>query len=214
MNKDISVIRREYLYASLTEAEMSADPVEQFHRWFEEARTAGIDLPNAMSLATAGSDGMPSVRIVLLKDYDSDGFVFYSHADSPKGRQLAENPRASLLFYWPVLDRQVRIAGVVSHVSNTEADEYFQSRPYASRLGAWAAKQSSVITGRKVLDERMGELEVMYGDRPVPRPTEWIGYRVKPETIEFWQGRESRLHDRICYALSGDRAWVMQRLAP
>lgn len=214
MNKDISQFRREYLYASMNEADLAADPITQFARWYEAAGQSGIDLPNAMSLATSGSDGMPDVRMVLLKDFDNTGFVFYSNARSPKGRQLAENPRATLMFYWAVLDRQIRIAGTVTQVSAAEADDYFQSRPYASRLGAWASAQSSVIADRDILEGTMRELEQMYDGKPVPRPPEWIGYRVMPESVEFWQGRESRLHDRIRYRCMATGSWRMERLAP
>jgi len=214
MNKDISQFRREYLYASMNEADLAADPIAQFAHWYEAAGQVGIDLPNAMSLATSGSDGMPDVRMVLLKDFDNQGFVFYSNARSPKGRQLAENPRATLMFYWAVLDRQVRIAGTVAQVSAAEADDYFQSRPYASRLGAWASEQSSVIADRDILEGKMRELDQQYDGKPVPRPSEWIGYRVMPESVEFWQGRESRLHDRIRYRRTADGGWRMERLAP
>jgi pyridoxamine 5'-phosphate oxidase len=214
MNKDLSQFRREYLYASMNEADLAADPITQFARWYEVAGQSGIDLPNAMSLATSGSDGMPDVRMVLLKDFDNTGFVFYSNARSPKGRQLAENPRATLMFYWAVLDRQVRIAGTVTQVSIAEADDYFQSRPYASRLGAWASEQSSAIADRDILEGTMRELEQQYGGKPVPRPPEWIGYRVMPESVEFWQGRESRLHDRIRYRCMAAGSWQMERLAP
>jgi len=214
MNQDFSRLRREYLHASLSEADMNADPIKQFEKWFGNATEAGLDLPNAMSLATAGKDGKPGARVVLLKDFDEDGFVFYTHAISPKGDHLRGNPRATLLFYWAALDRQIRINGTVDLVSAAEADEYFNSRPYSSRLGAWVAPQSSVIENREFMDSRMRELEQEYENKDVPRPQDWVGYRVCPETIEFWQGRESRLHDRFQYSRATGDDWCMQRLAP
>jgi pyridoxamine 5'-phosphate oxidase len=167
-----------------------------------------------MSLATADSEGKPSVRIVLLKDYDADGFVFYTHAVSPKGMQISANPYASIMFYWAALDRQIRITGTVHMVSDAEADEYFNSRPYNSKLGAWIAPQSSVIKDRAFMDARMAELESKYSNAQAPRPQDWVGYRLRPDSIEFWQGRESRLHDRLLYTCAAGGSWKMQRLAP
>ena len=193
---------------------MDADPVVQFRQWFEEATAIGIDLPNAMALATASGTGKPSVRYVLLKDYNDTGFVFYTHSVSEKGKQLAENPNAAVLFYWSPMDRQIRIEGQVEQVSQEEADEYFASRPYGSRVSVWAAPQSSIIRDRDYLESRVRDLEQQYADGEVPRPETWIGYRLRPELFEFWQGRENRLHDRIVY-IRGERGdWIIRRLAP
>ena len=214
MSTEFEKIRREYKQGPLDEHAMREDPVAQFGEWFQLAVDAGIDLPNAMVLATADAGAKPSARFVLLKDYNDNGFVFYSHSVSTKGQQLKENPRASLVFYWSVLDRQIRIEGSVEMTTAAEADDYFATRPLDSRIGAWAAAQSSVIEGRQFLEARVEEYSRRFGDGPVPRPDDWVGYRVIPEIIEFWQGRENRLHDRILYTRTGDGKWLISRLAP
>lgn len=206
-------MRVEYTYSGLHEANMQADPVDQFERWFNEAVAAELDLPNRMILATADAGGQPSARYVLLKGFDHDGFVFYSHADSPKGDQLQANPRAALVFYWHPMHRQVRIEGGVEILPDEAADDYFRTRPLGSRLSAWVAPQSSTVESRSFLLRRMAELEEHYEEIEVPRPPDWKGYRVVPERLEFWQGRENRLHDRIEYSFR-DGAWIMARLAP
>ena len=214
MNSDFSELRREYVYSELNEADMDPDPIRQFAGWLQKAIDAELDLPNAMVLATATRDGLPSARYVLMKGFDDKGFVFYSHADSVKGRQLAENPRVALVFYWAPMHRQVRIEGSVEVVSEKDADEYFESRPYDSRVSAWVARQSSVVPSREFLEEKYYEVEQEFPGEEIPRPEEWVGYRVVPVKIEFWQGREGRLHDRIEYLRNGQNSWTMQRLAP
>ena len=214
MSTEIKNLRREYKQGLLNENTMHPNPVTQFDEWFQLAITAGIDLPNAMVLATASIDAKPAARFVLLKDYNENGFVFYSHSVSAKGRQLAENPRASLIFYWNMLDRQVRIDGNVTRTTDSEADEYFASRPLDSRISAWAAPQSSIVENREYLESRVEEFNQRFGDGRVPRPEDWVGYRVIPQAMEFWQGRENRLHDRILYTLEDDGTWSRVRLAP
>jgi pyridoxamine 5'-phosphate oxidase len=200
---------------SLSKADVDLDPIIQFNRWFEQAMSAGLKLPNAMTLATADKEGRPSARMVLLKGFDHSGFVFYTNFDSSKGRELSENPYAALVFYWTELDKQVRITGRVARVTQLESDEYFASRPRDSQLSAWASFQSSVVENRAVLESRMEELERQYGGREVSRPPHWGGYRLVPETIEFWQNRTGRLHDRIRYTRRSDGSgWIIERLAP
>ena len=214
MTDDYFEMRKEYRHVSLHEQEASPDPMQLFQVWFQAAADHGIEMPNAMVLATADAAGRPSARYVLLKGLDAAGFVFYSHSVSDKGGQLRANPRAALVFYWGPLHRQVRVEGSVSEVSPAEADAYFASRPRASQISAWVAPQSSTVAGRAFLDQRAAELDRQFAGAPVPRPENWIGYRVRPEKIEFWQGRENRLHDRLCYERTGDSTWHMRRLAP
>ena len=213
MPRDVADLRKEYTRAGLAESDVAADPIEQFHRWFDAALDAGLHEPNAMTVATATCDGRPSARVVLLKGFDGRGFVFYTNHEGRKGRELEENPRAALLFYWGELERQVRIEGAVSRVPETESDAYYASRPRGSRLGAWASEQSRTVEGRGVLEDRIGDLEAEYEGREVPRPPFWGGYRVGPEVVEFWQGRENRLHDRIVYRRE-DGGWKIERLQP
>ncbi|MBA3522229.1 MAG: pyridoxamine 5'-phosphate oxidase [Gemmatimonadales bacterium] len=210
----IADLRREYARARLDEAEVSPDPITEFARWFAEAQEAQVPEPNAMTLATATADGVPSARIVLLKAFDERGFVFFSDYRSRKGAELEGNSRAALVLYWGELERQVRISGTVSLTSREDSELYFRTRPLGSRLGAWASHQSQVIAGREVLEERLREVESRFADAEVPLPPYWGGYRVEPEAIEFWQGRQSRLHDRIRYARAGDESWKVERLSP
>ena len=205
-------LRRDYDRAKLHEADAEADPVDQFARWFADALAGEIYEPNAMALATVGPDGQPSLRTVLLKDFDARGFVFFTNLESQKSLELQASGRAALLFYWDRLHRQVRIEGPVESVGGDEADAYFASRPYGSRIGAWASPQSRVIPARDVLETRVAELEAQYPEE-VPRPPHWGGWRVRPDRFEFWQGRVSRLHDRLRY-VTEDRSWRIERLAP
>lgn len=214
MNKDIADIRKDYQQKALNENDVSADAIEQFGRWWEEANKCDIEEVNAMTLATADTNGRPSARIVLLKDFDKRGFVFYSNYNSNKGSELEENPKAALIFFWKELERQVRIEGDVVKVSGTESDEYFNCRPQGSRIGAWASPQSKVIAGREVIEENVKELEKRFAGKEINRPPHWGGYCVKPVLVEFWQGRSNRLHDRIQYTLQSPGKWKMERLAP
>ena len=206
-------IRREYLGEPLSEAHSDPDPMRQFRRWFEQVRDVEPD-PTAMALATASSDGRPSVRTVLLKGLDDRGFIFYTNYESRKAREMEATGRASLLFFWRSVERQVRIDGTVERVSPGESDAYFETRPLDSRLSAYASRQSEAIESRDVLEEAFERVKRTYGDGPVPRPEWWGGYRVVPDEFEFWQGRESRLHDRLRYIKGANGAWRRERLAP
>jgi pyridoxamine 5'-phosphate oxidase len=190
------------------------DPIGQFRRWFEDAIASGSRLPESMTLATATTSGRPSARVVLLKHVDESGFVFYTNYRSAKAKELEENPQAALVFYWEKLDRQIRVEGTVERVSAQESDEYFKTRPRDSQLGALASPQSEEIESREVLENKFRELDKLYRNRPIDRPTHWGGYRLKPSRVEFWQNRPGRLHDRIVYERQGDAAWTIKRLAP
>jgi len=209
----LAELRREYMRAGLAEGDAARDPFLQFERWFKDALAADLPLANAMTLATAGADGAPDARIVLLKGVEGGGFVFYSNYDSAKGRQLAARPRACLVFLWAQLERQVRIEGRVAKVAAAESDAYFATRPVGARLSACASPQSEAVAGRAALEAEFHKMQARYGDAP-PRPAHWGGYRVVPERIEFWQGRENRLHDRLRYRLAPGGGWTLERLAP
>jgi pyridoxamine 5'-phosphate oxidase len=209
-----SDLRREYMQRGLQEDELAEDPFRQFQQWFDAALAADLPEPNAMTLATATRDGSPSARMVLLKQVDDRGFVFFSNYESRKGNELAENPRAALIFFWVQLERQIRIEGAVEWVSAAESDAYFHSRPPGSQISAAASHQSQIIAGREVLEKRVAELETEYPDGEVPRPAYWGGFRVIPETVEFWQGRANRLHDRLRYRKDQDGHWLVERLSP
>ena len=209
----IADIRREYARARLDETHVSADPVAEFERWFSQAQEAKVLEPNAMALATSTPDGSPSVRMVLLKDFDQQGFVFFTDYRSRKGLELENNPRAALAFYWSELERQVRITGTVERTSARESEEYFRTRPLGSRLGAWVSHQSRVIPSRAPLETGLREVKRRFKTEDVPLPPHWGGYRLHPEEVEFWQGREDRLHDRIRYVRDGE-GWTVERLSP
>lgn len=209
----IADLRRDYTQATLSEHEVNPDPIKQFAHWFEEALSAELPEPNAMSLATVGRDGRPSLRIVLLKDFDARGFTWYTNYLSRKGEDLLTNPYAALTFHWVELERQIRIEGHVERVDPAESDAYFQIRPIKSRLGAIASMQSRPIDSRESLEKQFDLASTTYGDSP-PRPAHWGGYRLTPNWMEFWQGRRSRLHDRVVYTRADDVHWTRQRLQP
>jgi len=213
MNKKLSELRKSYERAELDESTLAQAPLEQFRRWLGEALAAEVPEPNAMTVATVGADGRPSTRVVLIKDYDARGIVWYTNYDSRKGRELAAHPFAALQFHWVELERVVRIEGRVERVSAAESDAYYASRPLDSRLGAWASPQSQVIGSRAVLVANAAKAAVQHGLNPA-RPPHWGGFRLLPDSWEFWQGRKSRLHDRLRYRLQADGSWLQERLAP
>ena len=214
MSNSIADIRRDYARAALNEAELHPDPIEQFRRWFAEALEAAVQEPNVMTLATATPDGRPSARVVLLKGVDERGLLFYTSYDSRKGRELEANPHAALVFFWPELERQVRVTGIVRKLPPDESYAYFRTRPVGSRLAAWASRQSEPIPDRAALEARLAEVRERFPGEEIPLPPHWGGYVVEPESIEFWQGRPSRLHDRLRYDRRPDGGWAITRLSP
>jgi pyridoxamine 5'-phosphate oxidase len=210
----ISDARKDYARSSLHEENLDPDPIRQFALWFDEATKCAVPEPNAMTLATCTIDGRPSARIVLLRGVDERGFAFFTNYESRKARELDSNPWAALVFFWHDLERQVRVEGRVERVSAEESDVYFHGRPESSRIGAWASPQSQVIPSREALEERFGDLENRFADGAISRPPNWGGYRLVPDTVEFWQGRPSRLHDRLRYTRRQHGDWLIERLAP
>ena len=214
MSTDVTNFRKEYRFDQLSEATAGADPWQLFEQWFRLAGASGIHEPTAMSLATATPDGRPSLRVVLLKGVDRGGFTFFTNYESRKGRELAVNPHAALLFWWEPIERQVRVEGRVDKLPAADSDEYYQSRPLGSRLGAWASEQSRVLPDRAVLDQRFAELQAEYSESSPDRPAFWGGYRLVPDLFEFWQGGVNRLHDRLRYRRQDDTRWHRERLSP
>lgn len=212
--EQIENLRRDYRAATLLEADVNPNPIKQFDKWFNDAINAKLYEPNAMTLATATSDGRPSARIVLLKGFSDDGFKFYTNYLSRKGKEMTKNPLASLIFYWPDMERQIRIEGTIEKLSKDYSTNYFHSRPKGSQIGAVVSPQSQEINGREELEMKWQQLEAEYENKEVPKPAHWGGYIVKPRTIEFWQGRSSRLHDRIVFKKADQQAWKIVRLAP
>lgn len=214
MNQNIADLRQNYTFGGLIEHEVKDSPLEQFKNWFQEAVESDLLEPNAMTLATVNAEGQPSARMVLLKDLDKRGFVFFTNYNSEKGQHLAENPAAALVFWWDKLERQVRIQGAIEKVSAEDSDKYFYTRPINSQLGAYISDQSQVIPNREFLEEKLTELKQKYEGQKIPRAEHWGGFRLIPHVIEFWQGRPSRLHDRLRYKLSQNNSWIVERLAP
>jgi pyridoxamine 5'-phosphate oxidase len=214
MSTQIDDVRKEYVRGRLSEQEIGSDPFVVFGEWLRAAIDGGLREPNAMTLATVTADGRPAARVVLLKGFDADGFVFFTNYESRKGRELAANPAAALVFWWGELERQVRVEGSVAKLAPAESDAYYVSRPIGARLGAWVSPQSSVIPDRALLEARLAELEAEYAGREPQRPPFWGGYRVTPSVVEFWQGGLHRLHDRLRYTRRPDDGWIIERLAP
>lgn len=212
--RDIAQIRKEYMLESFLETDASPDPVEQFERWWDQAINSGIDEINAMTLATVNAKGAPTARMVLLKGYDRNGFVFFTNYESQKARDLEKNPLACLVFFWKELERQIRIEGVAEKISAENSDAYFSSRPRGSQLGAWASPQSRMVPDRSYLEKARTETESRFSGKTVDRPAFWGGYIVRPLQMEFWQGRPDRMHDRIVYTMENPGIWSMARLAP
>ncbi len=212
-SEQIMQLRREYAKRGLDEKELEQDPVKQFEKWFKAAVDEGLTDPNAMTLSTVSGNGKPSGRIVLLKDFDAEGFVFFTNYDSQKGQEIARNSFVSMVFYWSAMERQVRIEGKAQKISEKDSEEYFHSRPFESQIGALASKQSKEIPNREYLEKLFNDLKELYEGSIVPKPESWGGYRVEPDRFEFWQGRTGRLHDRIVYNLEGNH-WKMSRLSP
>ncbi|MEO6455975.1 MAG: pyridoxamine 5'-phosphate oxidase [Ginsengibacter sp.] len=212
-DKNITELRKDYLLQTLSESEVSSNPIVQFEKWWLEAIKSEIEEINAMTLATCNSKGQPSARVVLLKDFSEEGFIFFTNYNSRKGKDLSQNPFAALVFFWKELERQVRIEGSVKKISESDSDEYFLTRPQASRLGAWSSPQSSFITDREILEKNVEYYLQFFNNGDIPRPGYWGGYIIKPSLIEFWQGRPGRLHDRIQY-IASDPGWQINRLAP
>jgi pyridoxamine 5'-phosphate oxidase len=210
----LALLRQEYARAGLDEGDLAPTPLGQLERWLTEAMGAGVEDANAVTLATATPDGAPSARIVLLKGLDARGVTFFTNYESAKGRELAANPRAALVAFWHELERQVRLIGDVERLTREESEAYFHTRPLGSQLGAWASPQSAVVPGRTTLDARLAEASARYGEGPVPLPPFWGGYRLLPRVVEFWQGRPSRMHDRLVYTADTAGRWAVQRLAP
>lgn len=205
--------RKDYKLDSLSKEEADKNPIAQFKKWMDQAISFPIAEPNAMTVVTSTSDGIPSARVVLLKSYNNDGFVFFTNYESRKGQELAQNPHACIVFDWHLMERQIRIEGVAKKISEEESDHYFNSRPESSKLGAWISPQSTFIDNRQELEDRKVKIENTFKNKPITRPSHWGGYVVQPHTVEFWQGRQSRLHDRIIYIKAGEE-WILRRLAP
>jgi pyridoxamine 5'-phosphate oxidase len=210
----IADIRKEYMLETLNEKDVESNAIQQFNKWWKEAIASSIDEVNAITLATASPVGKPSARIVLLKGFDERGYVFFTNYESHKGKELAVNPHACIVFFWKELERQIRVEGTIEKVSDAESDEYFFSRPAGSQVGAWASPQSTMIPGREVIEANVKKYTLQFQLQPLQRPGHWGGYRLKPQLVEFWQGRESRLHDRLQYTLQENSAWKIERLAP